>query len=159
MNRRKHLASVPGLMRRALPILALVILASVPVRVGADSPGQGSTMHGQGSMPGMQHPGMGQMHGGTGSPAAASSPSTAAYEAVLTKMHDDQQIGFTGDADSDFARHMILHHQGAIDMAQVELQYGRDPTLREMAEKIIADQQREIDMFRKWLDSPSASTK
>ena len=61
-------------------------------------------------------------------------------------------MAFTGDADSDFVLHMIPNHQGAIDMARVELQYGRDPQIRKLAEKIIADQQKEISKMQEWLD-------
>ena len=57
----------------------------------------------------------------------------------------------TGDQDVDFARMMIPHHQGAIDMARVQLEKGRDPRMRELAQKIIADQEREIGILNDWL--------
>jgi uncharacterized protein (DUF305 family) len=56
----------------------------------------------------------------------------------------------SGDADMDFVMMMIPHHQGAIDMAQVELQYGKDPMLRDMAQQIIKAQQDEIAKMKKW---------
>ena len=56
----------------------------------------------------------------------------------------------TGDADKDFVMMMIPHHQGAIDMAKVEVQYGKDPMLREMAQQIITSQQKEIDEMKAW---------
>lgn len=89
---------------------------------------------------------------------AASTPSTLAYEALMKKMHDDQQhLGFRGDADRDFAAHMIRHHQAAIDMARVQLQYGRDPRLRELAQEAISEQQKEIGILEKWLDAHAAN--
>jgi uncharacterized protein (DUF305 family) len=55
------------------------------------------------------------------------------------------------DPDTDFARMMIPHHQGAIDMAKVELKYGKDPVFRKMAEKMIEDQQKEVAELQKRL--------
>jgi uncharacterized protein (DUF305 family) len=48
---------------------------------------------------------------------------------------------------------MIPHHQGAIDMAKAELQFGRDPVLRRLAQGIIVEQQQEIELMRRRLDS------
>ncbi|MCW3797990.1 DUF305 domain-containing protein [Sphingomonas sp. BN140010] len=58
----------------------------------------------------------------------------------------------TGDQDRDFATMMITHHQGAIDMARQELSRGRDPEMRALAAKVIADQQREITQMQGWLE-------
>jgi uncharacterized protein (DUF305 family) len=57
----------------------------------------------------------------------------------------------SGNADHDFIANMIPHHQGAIDMATVELQYGRDDETRRLAERIIATQQQEIAEMNTWL--------
>ena len=57
----------------------------------------------------------------------------------------------SGDTDKDFAMMMKMHHQGAIDMAEMELKNGKDATLRSMAKKIIKDQQKEIKDLDKWL--------
>jgi uncharacterized protein (DUF305 family) len=86
-------------------------------------------------------------HGAT-SPDAAS---TAAFVAANDAMHAGMAIDFTGDADVDFARGMIPHHQGAIDMAAIVMRYGRDPALRQLAEAIIAAQETEIAFLREWL--------
>jgi len=56
----------------------------------------------------------------------------------------------SGNADKDFVTMMIPHHQGAIDMAKVELKFGKDTTLRAMAEKIIEAQEKEISEMNKW---------
>ena len=65
----------------------------------------------------------------------------------------------TGDADHDFASMMIPHHQGAIDMAKAELLYGKDPTMRRLAQEIIADQKSEIDLMNLWLKKHAAAQK
>jgi len=57
----------------------------------------------------------------------------------------------TGDPDHDFVAMMLPHHQGAVDMAEVELRFGRDPQMRRLARDIIAAQQREIAEMRGWL--------
>jgi uncharacterized protein (DUF305 family) len=63
----------------------------------------------------------------------------------------------TGNPDRDFAAMMIPHHQGAIDMAKVELIYGRDPVLRRLAQGIIVAQQQEIELMQRYLHEGSAA--
>jgi uncharacterized protein (DUF305 family) len=63
-----------------------------------------------------------------------------------------KQAPMAGNPDHDFAAMMIPHHQGAIDMAKVELLYGKDPVLRRIAQEIIVTQQQEIMVMRGQLD-------
>ena len=62
----------------------------------------------------------------------------------------------TGNPDLDFAVMMIPHHQGAIDMAKVELRYGTDSRLRRLAQEIIVTQQSEIALMQLALEHPSS---
>ena len=96
-------------------------------------------------------------HAGHAMPAAAaSSPSTAAYQAANDKMHQGMTMAYTGNPDRDFLAGMIPHHQGAIDMAEVELKHGKDPKVRKLAQDIIKAQKREIAQMQAWLKQMDA---
>lgn len=83
--------------------------------------------------------------------AAAPSNATEANHMAMQKMQAAMMAEPTGDADVDFVRHMIPHHQGAIDMARIQLQFGDDPELRKMSEDIIRAQEAEIATMQDWL--------
>lgn len=76
--------------------------------------------------------------------------SSKAFMELHEKMMTSMMMKPTGNADKDFAMMMIPHHQGAIDMAEVELKHGKDPVMKEMAQKIIDAQKKEIEEFKKW---------
>ena len=80
-------------------------------------------------------------------PAAAAkgdTPSTAAYKAANDKMHAGMNISFSGNADKDFVNGMIPHHQGAVEMAKIVLQYGNDPAFNKLARDIVKAQDTEM---------------
>jgi len=110
----------------------------------------------QGSMPGMSMP---ARPGAT----AAGMPMSANHMEMMRKMEDMNKTmmgaPMTGDPDRDFVTMMMLHHQGAIDMARVYLRDGKDPAIRKIAQKIIADQEREIRDFKAWLAKHPAPAK
>lgn len=74
--------------------------------------------------------------------------------AGMTSMHDGMMKGMMqADPDVAFAAGMIPHHQGAVDMAKVELKYGKDADMKKLAEEIIAAQGPEIEQMSKWLEA------
>jgi hypothetical protein len=91
-------------------------------------------------------------------PFRSSSPEEAPFLSenvtAMTKMMGDMDIQPSGDVDSDFVAMMTPHHQGAIEMAQAELRYGRNEQLRRMAQEIIVTQQQEIAAMRLALGQP-----
>ena len=143
-------------------IAAIVGLAAGGMALAQSMQHGGSGMHGQmhssmhGTKGGM-HEGMhgGQGHGGSGhsrnQTTGDQSASSLAFAAVNEKMHRDMAITFSGNPDIDFARGMIPHHQGAIDMAKIVVAFGKDPEVRKLAEEIVKAQESEINFMRSWL--------
>lgn len=92
-----------------------------------------------------------QHHGQHAAPATTEPASTREYRAASGRMHLDMDIPYTGNADRDFAAGMIPHHQGAIDMARIQLRHGTDPEMRQLAEAVIRTQEAEIARLRAFL--------
>ena len=72
-------------------------------------------------------------------------------QSMMGGMDSMQKMQMSGDTDKDFATMMKMHHQGAIDMAQMELAHGKSSAMKAMAKQIIAAQNKEIARFDRWL--------
>ena len=87
--------------------------------------------------------------------AAAPAPasSTADFQGIMSKMMTDMHgMTMTQDPDHDFAMMMKRHHEGAIEMANLELSNGGNAELKQVAQKIVDDSHRdiaELDAFMK----------
>jgi hypothetical protein len=85
---------------------------------------------------------------------AEEAPYLADNVSAMSKMMIDMGIRPSGDVDTDFVAMMVPHHQGAIEMAQAELRYGHNETLRRMAQEIIVTQLQEISAMHLALGQP-----
>ena len=73
------------------------------------------------------------------------------HKVMSAGMQHMQSMKMTGDTDKDFAMMMRMHHQQALDMAKAEVEHGKSPDLKAMAQKIIKDQTQEIAKLDAWL--------
>ena len=144
---------------KSLTLMALLLgiaLGGAGVRVLAPAPAFAQMMS---PMPMAS----GSMHGIQMSPGQCN----AMRSTMMSKMHSQADrsmmnsmmgmhnsmlhASMTGNADHDFLAMMIPHHQAAVQMAQAELQYGKDPKVRALAQRIISAQEKEIAEMSTWL--------
>ncbi|MFQ3457765.1 DUF305 domain-containing protein [Bradyrhizobium sp. UFLA01-814] len=78
----------------------------------------------------------------------------AENDTAMTKMMNDMAAKPSGDIDRDFVAMMAPHHQGAIDMAVIELRYGKNEQLRRIAQEIIVEQRQAIDAMKLAIGEP-----
>ena len=146
-------------MNKTRAFLATALLAG-----GISTAALAQTGHGHGDH--MAKPGMstGDMQGDMQKmmadtmPAEGDTPSTKDFKAADMAMMHNMHVPYTGNPDIDFRTHMIPHHQGAIDMAKVALKHAKDPVTKQMAQKIIDDQEKEIADMNAWLKQHGASS-
>jgi len=74
----------------------------------------------------------------------AEAPFLGGNALAMSKMMTGMAITPSGNTDTDFVHMMVPHHQGAIDMAVLEIRYGKNSILKRLAQEIIVDQQQEI---------------
>jgi uncharacterized protein (DUF305 family) len=141
----------------ALGVAAALGLAALATRMPPSIAAEMGGMHDMGKMHDMMG-GMSGMEGGTpgmmgdmGQPKGDDGPASLAYQGANNKMHAAMAITYSGETDIDFARSMIPHHRGAIDMAKIVLAFGSDPEIRQLAEGIIKAQESEIALMQEWL--------
>jgi uncharacterized protein (DUF305 family) len=91
------------------------------------------------------------MQGMTMRAKPTATPADKGFAASMQTMMKNMKVRPSGNPDKDFVVMMMPHHQGAIDMAKVELQYGTDPELRQLATDIVAAQEKEIAQMKDWL--------
>ena len=91
-----------------------------------------------------------------GSPAkgsGGSGPSMEMHKNMMKGMKEMQGMKPSGNMDRDFAMMMRHHHMQGIRMSQHQLEHGKDPKMREMAQKILDAQKKEVAEFDEWMKS------
>jgi hypothetical protein len=77
-----------------------------------------------------------------------------ANELVMNRMMTAMAVPAAGNVDADFVNMMEPHHKGAIEMAELQIKFGRNEKLRRIAQEIIVSQQQEIVAMRLALGRP-----
>jgi len=143
---KRRLAGVPAGLAAALAIFVAGYWGLHIAIYGIE--GNAGTLAGERltHTPSPEHP-----HGMHGT-AATASTAEAAYRAAMDRMHGPMMQGIANaDPDTAFVLGMIPHHQGAVDMAEIVLKFGKDAPNQHFAREIINTQRREIGEMREWL--------
>jgi hypothetical protein len=146
---RRFLSAVPAGLGAALAVFAIGYWGLHLAIYGAGGSRGAAALEKMTHTPNREYP-----HGAHGGHEAQEILQTAvvAYRAAMDRMHGPMMKGVANpDADTAFVLGMIPHHQGAIDMAEIVLKFGKDHHNHELARQIIAAQQREIAEMRAWL--------
>ena len=137
-------------MRCSISVFA-VLLASLPAMAQTAQNAAPMPMH---DMPMHMHDAP-----AAGKDEVVDTAQTRALKQADAEMMRRMDVPLTGDADRDFVATMLPHHEGAVDMARIELQYGRDPELRALAEAIIKAQMQEIALMIRWQETHDKPSK
>src|SRR5262249_48339305 len=87
------------------------------------------------------------------------SPEWVSFQESVEKMHSVMMsTKSSNDSDLDFVKLMLPHHQAAIEMAKIQLMYGKDAQIRRLAQEIITDQQSEIELMELWVKQHSINS-
>jgi uncharacterized protein (DUF305 family) len=132
-------------MRKSLEILLATSVCALSVSAASAQSSQGAMKRmDRGSMAGMS---AGDMKG----MGRQNMMATNADMAAMRKMHTAMMSAKGSSADVTFARKMLAHHQGAIDMAQIEIKYGSDAEAKRMAQQMIDEQTKSEMELQAWL--------
>ena len=136
----------------------VILIAGVTLMLGAcNNSGQQ-----EGSADTANHSGQHGAMGDTGTSTSMQSTDTAGMSGksmmstMQSNMDQMKAMASTGNPDNDFAAMMKVHHMGALEMAQLEVAMGTDAQLKQMAQKMIDEQQKEIAELNTFLSGHSA---
>ena len=78
----------------------------------------------------------------------------AVMDEMMDEMHGNE---ITGNNDAEFSKMMIEHHKGAVEMSELLLEKGQKEELKTFARKVIAAQDKEIDLMKKFENQTEVS--
>jgi hypothetical protein len=147
---RRALAGVPAGLAAALVIFVSAYWGLHLAFYGANS---GATAGEQAALMTTHTPNADHPHAtDAGATVVPNPPAMAAFAKTMSAMHGPMMQGMQHpDPDVAYIQGMIPHHQGAVDMSEVVLQYGRDAKTREFARHVITEQKAEIAEMQQWL--------
>ena len=125
-------------LRKSVKTLCLVPVAALCLVSAGAQAQTAPAMAPSASMP------MGQMQKGAAGPQDMKT-------SMMMGVDGMQKMPISGDTDRDFAMMMKMHHQQALNMAEMELATGKSPEMKTLARQIIVAQKKEIAQFDKWL--------
>jgi hypothetical protein len=144
---KRRLAGVPAGLAAAIVIFATGYWGLHIAIYGIEGDARAASGERLTHTPNPEHP-----HGMHGGAAAAATSAETAYGAAMDRMHGPMMQGIANaDPDVAFVLGMIPHHQGAVDMAEIVLKFGKDARNQHFAREIINTQRREIGEMREWL--------
>ena len=79
------------------------------------------------------------------------------YRTMMDNHHSSHTGAETSDMETAFAQGMSMHHQMAVDMAEIILKYTDDEELTAFADNIITQQKKEIEEMQSYLDDNTDS--
>ena len=91
-------------------------------------------------------------------PVLAQDKSSKLHQVMSKNTQEMHSMQMTGNVDQDFAMMMKHHHQAGIEMAQVQAREGKDPEMRQQAQKIIESQKKEMAELDEWLQAKGQSS-
>jgi uncharacterized protein (DUF305 family) len=148
-NTYQELTMITTISRRILATTAVKLALSAAVAAGALAVAAPALAQSEGHA---QHD--------MSKPAHAAGKTSTDMHASMDEMHKKMKgMPMTGNQDMDFAMMMVRHHQGAIDMAQAQIDHGKDKQMISAAKKIVAEQKKEIAMFEAWMKKHPHSAK
>jgi uncharacterized protein (DUF305 family) len=102
------------------------------------------------------HNGDTMQHGGTTGHVDSTGGNNSMMVMMQKNMDEMKSMTSSSNPDQDFAKMMRVHHMGAAEMMKLELDKGTDEQMKQMAEEMLGEQQKEIEALNKYINIGSS---